>query len=131
MSNSFCESKLATHPTENESLRSTCGNPDQKTVLEEAKGNSDACKFLGIYLDSQRTLRERIPFVEEKLNSFYYRVLYKVRRMYRTKNFFPKSLREIRLYKFSFSVRANALKMYLQCFKWCQLRFLRTISFQT
>ena len=106
----FEPSKLNIKTDKCEAMFSSCGKPDNLSVLSTELGYRNSCDYLGVHIDKTLRFREQIDLVFKKLNKFC-ELINRVRQLYPRKCL-------LMFYKpFANSSRTYALKTYGTAYK--------------
>ena len=80
----FCQNRLSIKRDKCEAVAFGRGHPSEILILDKKIPYSNACKYLGVYVDKTLRFREHIDFVEKKLNKIC-GLIYRVRHMFTQK----------------------------------------------
>ena len=126
----FCQNRLSINRDKCEAVAFGRGHPNEILILDKKLPYSNACKYLGVYVDKTLRFREHIDYVEKKLNKFC-GLIYRVRHMFNKKcllmfyNSFAKSKICYGLLIYGSAAKTNLLKI-----EKAQRRILRAIFFK-
>ena len=80
----FCQNRLSINRDKCDAVAVGHGHPGEILILDKKLPYSNACKYLGVYVDNTLRFREHIDYVVEKLNKFC-GLIYRVNHMYTQK----------------------------------------------
>ena len=77
----FCQNRLSINRDKCEAIAFGRGHPSETLILDRKIPYSNACKYLGVYVDKTLRFREHIDYVEKKLDKLC-GLIYRVRHMF-------------------------------------------------
>ena len=80
----FCQNRLSIIRDKCEAVAFGRGHHSEFLILDKKIPYSNACKYLGVYMDKTLRFRENFDYVEKKLNKFC-ALIYRVRHMFTQK----------------------------------------------
>ena len=126
----FCQNRLSINRDKCEAVAFGSGHPSEILILDKKIPYSNACKYLGVYVDKTLRFREHIDYFEKKLNKFC-GLIYRVRHMFTQKCLlmFYNSFAKSRIC-YGLLIYGSAAKTNLSKIEKAQRRILRAIFFK-
>ena len=123
----FCQNRLSINRDKCEAVAFGRGHPSEILILDQKILYSNACKYLGVYVDKTLRFREHFDYVEKKLKKFC-GLIYRVRHMFTQKCLltFYNSFAKSRI-SYGLLICGSAAKTNLSKVEKAQRRILRAI----